>query len=127
MLSLGVPSSVTSLSSVDEAIAVSIEKHDLAIVFESLYHEHIGIMSPTIFAGFPKANKTVHSEITLQRVSLSALLSGIDDVSAREGHISIMTTNATKQLDNTLLCPERVDIEADFVYSCLRINRTSFA
>ena len=109
---------------------MSIEKHDLAIVFESLYHRHVGITFPTTFARLPKATKALKWKWTVKLSynggALSALLRGIEDVPAREGHISIMTTNAIKQLDDTLLCPERVDIEAHFGYGCLRINRTSF-
>lgn len=42
--------------------------------------------------------------------TLSALLNGIDGVSAQGRHILIMSTEAIEQLDNALPYPWRVDI-----------------
>ncbi|GLA56269.1 hypothetical protein AnigIFM63604_006998, partial [Aspergillus niger] len=47
-------------------------------------------------------------------IALSALTNGIDDLFAQGSHILIMTTNAIEQLDNALLHPWRIEMEADF-------------
>lgn len=99
-------------------------------MFELLHHEHIGITFPTMFAGRPKATKALKwkraVKLSSNGVALCAMLYSIHDVTARDGHILIMTTNVINQLDNALLCPGRIDMETDFGYGCLGTIRTSF-
>ncbi|RDH26705.1 hypothetical protein BDQ94DRAFT_176211 [Aspergillus welwitschiae] len=83
-----------------------------------------------MFAGRPKATKALKWKRTVKLssngVALCAMLYSIHDVTARDGHILIMTTNVINQLDNALLCPGRIDMETDFGYGSLGTIRTSF-
>ncbi|PYH64005.1 uncharacterized protein BO88DRAFT_352095, partial [Aspergillus vadensis CBS 113365] len=65
-------------------------------------------------------------KISFNKTTMSALLNSTHDITARGGHILVMTINIINQLDNALLCPGRIDMETGFGYGCLETIRTSF-
>lgn len=51
---------------------------------------------------------------TSANVTLSGVLNAIDGISAPEGHVLIMTTNAPENLDKALIRPGRIDVKIEF-------------
>ncbi|KAL5365876.1 hypothetical protein BJX96DRAFT_182020 [Aspergillus floccosus] len=50
-------------------------------------------------------------------ITLAGFLNNIDGLTANDGHILIMTTNAIEDLDDALLRPGRVDFKVEFGYA----------
>ncbi|KAL4936302.1 hypothetical protein BDV06DRAFT_233545 [Aspergillus oleicola] len=108
-----------------------LDENSLTLLFQSLPKFCIVVFEDVDQAGLPKRktgnsmqqtcedaeHNEQDSEIEVDSsngITLSAFLNIIDGLTAQEGRILIMTTNAIEKLDHALLRPGRVDLKVEF-------------
>ncbi|PYH99034.1 putative bcs1 AAA-type ATPase [Aspergillus ellipticus CBS 707.79] len=115
--------------------ANSLDENTLTLLFQSLPKFCIVVFEDVDQAGIPKrktgnsmrqtCEDAEHDEQDSEQeadndkqpsngITLSAFLNIIDGLTAQEGRILIMTTNAIEKLDHALLRPGRVDLKVEF-------------